>query len=296
MRAWGRRTIAVAAVGFWYLCYLYLTLPDVRPLVAENPTSTAFIARREREAREAGRDLKPQQRWVAYARISPQLKRAVLVAEDSAFWQHDGLDFEQIRESFEYNLERGEFARGASTITQQLAKNLYLSPARNPLRKLREVMIARRLEAVLSKRRILEIYLNVIEWGDGVFGAEAAARAHFGAGAAGLGAEQSALLAAAIINPRQLDPGRPTARLLRRQRMLLRRMGRATPPPDTGSAARAGEAAPPPLPASPAAPGPEAPAAPPEPPPGEPPPGGPPPPGEPPEPDSQDRARAPTRQ
>lgn len=250
VRAWGRRALALAAIGFWYLGYLYVTLPDVRPLVTQNPTSTAFMELRVREARAQGRDLRPQQRWVAYSRLSPQLKRAVLVAEDSAFWQHDGLDFEQIRESFEYNLERGEFARGASTITQQLAKNLYLSPSRNPLRKLREVMIARRLEAVLSKRRILEIYLNVIEWGDGVFGAEAAARAHFRASASGLGAEQAALLAAAIINPRQLDPGQPSPRLLRRQRMLLRRMGRATPPPDTGSAARAGEAAePPPAPA-----------------------------------------------
>jgi monofunctional biosynthetic peptidoglycan transglycosylase len=243
MGAWGRRFAAVAAAGFWFLCYLYLTVPDVRPLVASNPTTTAFMERRVREARSQGRTLEPRQRWMPYARISGQLKRAVLVAEDSAFWQHEGLDLDQIRESFEYNLERGEFARGASTITQQLAKNLYLSPARTPQRKLHEVMIARRLEAVLSKRRILEIYLNVIEWGDGIFGADAAARAHFGVGAAGLGAEQAALLAAAIINPRVLDPGRPSSRLLRRQRMLMRRMGTATPPPDTGSAARAEAAA-----------------------------------------------------
>jgi monofunctional biosynthetic peptidoglycan transglycosylase len=165
----------------------------------------------------------------------------VLTAEDSAFWQHEGVDFDALRESMEYNFERMEFARGASTITQQLAKNLYLSPSKNPVRKLRELMIARRLEATLSKRRILEIYLNVVEWGDGIFGAEAAARAHFGWPASGLGPEQAALLAGALINARLLDPGHPTARLLRRQRMLLRRMGRVTPPSDTGGAGRAEE-------------------------------------------------------
>ena len=114
-----------------------------------------------------------------YERISPHLKRAVLVAEDSAFWQHGGVDFEQLKESMEANFEQGRFARGGSTITQQLAKNLYLSPSRNPIRKLRELIIARRLEAALSKRRILEIYLNVVEWGDGIYGAEAASRVYF---------------------------------------------------------------------------------------------------------------------
>ena len=241
MRGWGRGFVAVVAGGFWYLAYLYLTVPDVRPLVLENPKSTAFIDRRVAEARADGKELKVRQRWVAYNRISPQLTRAVLTAEDSAFWQHEGIDFDALKESMEYNLERMEFARGASTITQQLAKNLYLSPSKNPVRKLRELMIARRLEAVLSKKRILEIYLNVVEWGDGIFGAEAAARAHFGGPASGLGPEQAALLAGALINARLLDPGHPTGRLLRRQRMLLGRMGRVTPPPDTGGAGRADE-------------------------------------------------------
>ncbi len=126
------------------------------------------------------------QRWVKYARISPNLISAVLVAEDSAFWQHEGVDFKQIKESMEVNLERMEFARGASTITQQLAKNLYLSPSKNPARKVRELLIARRLEAELTKQRILELYLNVIEWGNGIYGAEAAARTYFGKSAAEL--------------------------------------------------------------------------------------------------------------
>jgi len=127
-------------------------------------------------------------------------------------------------------MAQGRAARGASTITQQLAKNLYLSPSRDPIRKLRELIIARRLEAALTKARILEIYLNVIEWGDGVWGAEAAARRYFGVSAAALSPSQAALLAGAIINPRVLTPGRPTARLLRRQRIIARRMGTVTPP------------------------------------------------------------------
>ena len=130
----------------------------------------------------------------------------------------------------EVNIERMEFVRGASTITQQLAKNLYLSPSKNPIRKLRELLIARRLEAELSKQRILELYLNVIEWGDGIYGAEAAARQYFRTSAAQLGPQESALLAGAIINPRVLDPGHPTARLRRRQQMILQRMGGVTPP------------------------------------------------------------------
>jgi monofunctional biosynthetic peptidoglycan transglycosylase len=123
-------------------------------------------------------------------------------------------------------MERMSFERGASTITQQLAKNLYLSPSKNPMRKLVELAITRRLEAELSKRRILEIYLNVIEWGDGVYGAEAAARTYFHKPAAALTAEESALLAGCIINPRAMNPSRPTARLVRRQRLILDRMTR----------------------------------------------------------------------
>ena len=185
---------------------------------------------REQEADAEGRKLRHEHRWISYSRISPHLKRAVIVAEDSAFWAHEGIDLEQIRESMEINLEQGRAARGASTITQQLAKNLYLSPSRNPIRKLRELIIARRLEAALSKARILEIYLNVIEWGDGVWGADAAARRYFGVSAASLSPPQAALLAGAIINPRALRPERPTSRLLRRQRIIMRRMGAVTPP------------------------------------------------------------------
>ncbi len=222
---------AVVAFGFGVVSYVYVTLPDVRPLATSNPTTTAFMELREQEAAAEG--LKPKQlyRWVPYSRISPNLKRAVLVAEDSAFWDHEGIDAEQIRKSIQDSLSRRQAPRGASTITQQLAKNLYLSPSYDPLRKIKELIIARRLEVALSKARILEIYLNVIEWGDRVWGAEAAARTYFGVSAASLSRPQSALLAGAIINPRLLTPARPTRRLLRRQQIILTRMGSGTQPP-----------------------------------------------------------------
>ena len=221
----------MSGAGFVYAALLYLTLPDVRPLRTGNPDTTAFMELRARQARAKGAQPRKIQRWVPYSRISPSLKRAVLVAEDSGFWQHEGIEFEQMKESIEANIERLEFARGGSTITQQLAKNLYLSPSKNPIRKVREILIARRLEAELSKQRILELYLNVIEWGDDIYGAEAAARSYFSRSAAELGPQESALLAGAIINPHVHSPGHPTARLRRRQQMILRRMGAVTPPP-----------------------------------------------------------------
>lgn len=217
--------MACAAVTFGYLSYLYLTLPDVRPLARSNPPSTAFMRLRAAQALRSGDTLHLRHTWVRDAHIATSLKRAVLVAEDSAFYDHEGIDLEQIRASIEVNWEEGRFARGASTITQQLAKNLYLSPSRNPARKLRELLIARRLEAELSKRRILEIYLNVIEWGDGVFGCEAASRTYFRKGASALTVEEAALLAGAIINPRELSPAHPSRRLYRRQQIILRRLG-----------------------------------------------------------------------
>jgi len=221
---------AVPAVALTVLAYLWLTLPDVRALRTQNPTTTAFIELRAQEARDRGVKPRRVQRWTSYTRISADLKRAVLVAEDDAFWQHEGVDFEQLQESLEKDLAQGRFVRGGSTITQQLAKNLYLSPSKNPLRKLREFVIARRLEAELKKARILELYLNVIEWGDGIYGVEAASHNYFNMPASSLGPGESALLAAAIVNPRLLNPGRPSKRLLARQQLILKRMGAVTPP------------------------------------------------------------------
>ncbi len=228
----------MAAAGFALLAYVYLTLPDVRPLATTNPSTTAFMELRAREAARAGKKLRHLHTWVPYRRISANLKRAVLVAEDDAFFDHEGVDLVQLRKSIELDIREGRAVRGGSTVTQQLAKNLYLSPSRDPLRKLRELIIARRLETALPKARIFELYLNLIEWGDGVWGAEAAARTYFRTSAASLSREQAALLAGAIVNPRVLNPARPPARLLRRQRIILARMPGVVPPaPAPASAA-----------------------------------------------------------
>jgi monofunctional glycosyltransferase len=225
--------LGIPAIVFGVLVYGYVTLPDVRPLANANPPTTAFMELRAEEAKSHGKPVRKIQRWISYKRISPDLKRAVLVAEDAAFWDHDGVDYDELQKSIELDWARGQLVRGGSTITQQLAKNLYLSPSRNPARKLRELVITRRLEAELQKARILELYLNLIEWGDGIYGVEAASRAYFGQSASTLGPSSSALLAGAIINPRVLNPTRPTPRLLRRQQMILKRMGGVTPPVET---------------------------------------------------------------
>jgi monofunctional glycosyltransferase len=219
----GRWPVAVLAFGYVYVSAVFLTLPDVRPLATDAPATTAFIELRAREARRASRPIERVQRWVPYDDISQNLKRAVLTAEDGAFFDHDGFDYDEIKKSAEM-WKRGDFSRGASTITQQLAKNLYLSPSRNPARKFRELLITRLLEGALTKRRILELYLNVVEWGDGVYGADAAARTYFRTSAAGLSAEQAALLAGSLINPRRYSPGSPPRRLRQRQAIILRRM------------------------------------------------------------------------
>ncbi len=232
----GRILTGIAAAAFGVAVYGYITLPDVRPLAETNPATTAFIQLRADEALAEGKTPRQLQEWIAYRRISPHLKRAVLVAEDAAFWQHDGVDYDELQKSVELDWARGQLVRGASTITQQLAKNLFLSPSRNPARKLRELVITRRLEAELPKARILELYLNVIEWGDGIYGVEAASERYFGQSAAALTPTSAALLAGAIINPRLLNPAHPTPRLVRRQQMILKRMGAVTPPAEVARA------------------------------------------------------------
>ena len=231
VKAIARGFLFAAILGFVYIAYIYLTLPDVRYLARENPKTTAFMELRIAEARAAGRKFSIRHQWVPYSRISPFLKRAVIVTEDAAFFDHDGIDLDEIKASLEKNWEDGQFLRGASTISQQLAKNLYLSPSRNPMRKVKELLITRRLEAALSKQRIFEIYLNMIEWGDGIFGCEAAARAYYGKSCANLDVPEAAMMAGAIINPREHSPAKPTRRLLRRQQIILRRMQFKPPAP-----------------------------------------------------------------
>ena len=167
---------------------------------------------------------KPFWIWVPLSRISPHLQRAVIVAEDASFFRHHGFDWEGIRDAATRNWDRGELHRGGSTITQQLAKNLYLSPEKNLLRKAREVLITRAIEGRLTKKRILELYLNVVEWGQGVYGAEAAARHYFRKSAQDLTPEEAALLAAILPSPRHYDPLRMTPYVTRRQQQILRWM------------------------------------------------------------------------
>jgi monofunctional biosynthetic peptidoglycan transglycosylase len=223
---WLQIVAGVPAVGFAFLSYSYITLPDVRPLKTSNPQTTAFMELRAGESGAKGQPPRHVQHWAGYDRISPNLQRAVTIAEDDAFWKHEGVDLDQLQQSLELDWARGRFTRGGSTITQQLAKNLYLSPSKNPMRKLRELIIARRLEAELTKTRILELYLNVIEWGDGIYGADAAARTYFRKSAGELDPEESALLAAAIVNPRLFNPAKPSRGMLRRQQLILKRLSR----------------------------------------------------------------------
>ncbi len=216
--------VAVLLALIGYVAYEVITYPDVSRLARENPKSTAWMEMRDREARSKGRKPKRYQIWVPLSSISPNLRNAVLIAEDAAFFQHDGLDYGEIREAIKINAEKLEFARGASTITQQLAKNLYLSPSKNPLRKLKELLLTFSLERHLSKKRIFELYLNVIEWGDGVYGAEAAARTYFGKSCANLSEHEAAALAAVIINPRHYSPVQPSRRIRYRTAMIEARM------------------------------------------------------------------------
>ena len=170
------------------------------------------------------RTLKISHRWVAFPKISSNLKHAVLVGEDGVFYSHHGFDYEEIQEAIKSDIKHKRFVRGASTISMQLAKNLYLSTSKSPLRKLKEVIITIRLERELPKRRILEIYLNSIEWGNGIFGCEAASRYYFGKSCSSLSPYESAMLAATIPNPRYDNPRTNTRQFQYRTRLIYSRM------------------------------------------------------------------------
>jgi monofunctional biosynthetic peptidoglycan transglycosylase len=206
--------LAVAG-AFW------VTLPSAEPLRHGNPTSTALIEARAREARAQRRPAPFEQHWVPLSRISPWLQRAVINSEDARFFEHDGIDVEQTKIALTEAVEEGHFQRGASTITQQLAKNLWLGEERTLWRKVREAILARRLEK-LGKERVLELYLNVVEWGDGIYGADAAARVWFGKPASELLPEEAAILAAMLPNPRKRNPLRPSKVLRKRAHEVLR--------------------------------------------------------------------------
>lgn len=208
--------LAVAVQGWFYAQVIWWRMVE--------PGSTAFMQARLERLRQNDPKAKLAHQWVGYERISPQLKRAVVAAEDAKFVGHEGFDWEAISRAIERNEKQGRVVVGASTISQQLAKNLFLSGERSWLRKGEEAAITWMLESTLSKRRILELYLNFAEWGDGVFGAEAAARYHFGVNAAALSAEQAAWLAAILPSPRRYAPGRTTPYVAGRAETILGRM------------------------------------------------------------------------
>ncbi len=221
--------LAVAAAGV-FLALQLSYLARVWWWKDHDPHATSFMKARLAELRTREPGAKLQQQWVPYNRISANLKRAIVVAEDSRFVDHEGFDWEAIEKAREKNAMKGHVVAGGSTISQQLAKNLFLSGERTPWRKGQEALITVMIEHVMDKRRILEIYLNVIEWGDGVFGAEAAARHYFAVGAAALGPEQSARLAAMVPRPRYYDRHRSTRWLEHRTQTILARMPAAEIP------------------------------------------------------------------
>ena len=208
--------IAVGALGLW------CSVPNTAPLATENPTSTAFIDLRKSEAESAHKKWKLQWEWRPLGKISRYLRAAVVFSEDMNFYTHDGVDWTAMESAFEKDLDKGALRVGGSTITQQLAKNLYLSPHKSFFRKLREMLIAFSLEDHLTKLRILELYLNVVEWGDGVFGAEAAARHWYGHSAQSLSPVEAVRLAIALPNPIERAPNKSSAELTKKAVRLIR--------------------------------------------------------------------------
>jgi monofunctional biosynthetic peptidoglycan transglycosylase len=219
---WAARIVLllIAAV----VVYQFWILGSVVWWIWFNPSTSAFMEDRLVVLQQKNPDAILRHEWVPYERISVHLKRAMIAAEDAKFLDHEGFDWEAIQKAYEKNLKKGKVVAGGSTISQQLAKNLFLSGRRTPWRKAEEALITLMLENVMSKRRIFEIYLNIIEWGDGVFGAQAAARYYYGTSAANLGPEQAARLAAMVPKPRVYDRVRETPLLERRTAIILDRM------------------------------------------------------------------------
>ena len=219
---WSARLILLVLSAL--LIYQFWIFGNVVWWIWFNPSNSAFMEERLEILQARNPEAELRHRWVSYEKISIHLKRALIAAEDAKFLDHDGFDWEAIQKAYEKNLKKGKVVAGGSTISQQLAKNLFLSGRRTPWRKAEEALITLMLENVMSKRRIFEIYLNVIEWGNGVFGAEAAARHYFGTSAANLDPLQAARLAAMVPKPRYYDKVRATPLLERQTDIILNRM------------------------------------------------------------------------
>jgi monofunctional glycosyltransferase len=218
------KTAAYAVIALFLSQYVTLPNNSLQDLRKENPGVTALMEQRITEADAAGKKFSIQQVWVPISKISPHLVHAVITSEDGTFYEHAGIDWYELDQSIEKNLEKGKPARGGSTITQQLSKNLYFSTSKSYGRKVKELIVALRMERQLSKKRILEIYLNIIEWGDGVFGAEAASRKYFGKPASMLSREEAARMAAVIPSPLKHAPNSGSPYVVRRSSLILNRM------------------------------------------------------------------------
>ena len=227
LRLLGKGLLLLAGLFLLMQCWY---LAHVLWWKAFDPASTAFMEAGLERLQEKKPDAELRYRWVDYNRVSVHLKRAVIAAEDSRFLAHEGFDWEGIEKAVERNLRKGRIVAGGSTISQQLAKNLFLSASRNPFRKLQEAVITVMIETLWSKRRILEVYLNVIEWGNGIFGAEAASRRYFRVPASGLGPDQAAHLAALIPNPRYYERNQSARGLLKRKAIIAARMVQVSVP------------------------------------------------------------------
>jgi len=185
---------------------VYFVYPDVTKLRKMHPKKTAFMEYREEEWQSQGKKKKIAQQWVPLSQVSPYVIKAVIIAEDDKFWTHEGFDYDAIQKAIEKDIKKKKFALGGSTISQQLAKNLYLTPSKNPVRKIKEAILTWRIERNLSKKRIIELYLNIAEWGDGLFGIGVAAHSYFGKPASELTAREAARLASVLPNPRRFNP------------------------------------------------------------------------------------------
>ena len=229
-KLWGWMWRLAALCLFLMLLYQLWIFAHVCWWIKFNPSSSAFMEDRLALLQDKNQAAELQHQWVPYAKISANLKRALIASEDAKFVDHEGFDWEGIQKAYEKNMKKGKIVAGGSTISQQLAKNLFLSGKRTPWRKGEEALITVMMEAVMDKRRIFEIYLNVIEWGNGVFGAEAAARHYYRSSAASLSQEQAARLAAMVPNPRYYDSHREARGLLRKTGIILGRMNEAEIP------------------------------------------------------------------
>ncbi len=229
-KLWGWLWRSIAYSCALILLYQVWLFAHVCWWIKFNPASSAFMETRLEVMQDSNPEAELQHQWMPYAKISNHLKRALIASEDAKFVDHEGFDWEGIQKAYEKNLKKGKIVAGGSTISQQLAKNLFLSTKRTPWRKGEEAIITVMLETVMDKQRILEIYLNVIEWGNGVFGAEAAARHYYHVSAAQLSAIQAAKLAAMVPNPRYYDRHREASGLNRKTAIILNRMNAADIP------------------------------------------------------------------